>query len=444
MAWVIRMTLRTPWQSDAVADKDRTMQKVVFDEPYEFIPPYRGRFWSWFVDKFLPKLMRSKYGVQEWNVTGSEHLQASLAAGHGVILCPNHCRPSDPLMSGFVSRESNCHLYAMASWHVFKQSKLEAFIVRRVGAFSVYREGMDRKALDTAVEIVRTAERPLVIFAEGVISGANDRLMPLMDGVSFIARAAAKRRAKDNPDAKVVVHPLAFKYHHTGDPEELLSPILSRLEQQLFWRTHEDEDLYQRVVRLREGMQAVREVQFLGSTRSGVLEKRIANLVEEILSRYEREWLKRNRTGDPITRVKDLRIAILIDMVDNKVDDRERARRWRHLTDLYYAQCMSLHVEGYLNPSCSRYNHRLFEIVERLEEELTDKVTIHQDLKVDIRIGAALTVDPKARKVNGETPLMSNLRENMLNLLEIEDLWPPQPVIDLTSEQPESNAQQPA
>lgn len=420
------------------------MQKVVFDEPYKFIPPYKGRFWSWFVDKFLPKLMRSKYGVQEWTVNGSEYLQASLDAGHGVILCPNHSRTSDPMMSGFVSREANCHLYAMASWHVFKQSWLEAFIVRRVGAFSVHREGMDRKALETAINIVRTAERPLVIFAEGVTSGANDRLMPLMDGVSFIARAAAKRRAKDNPDAKVVVHPLAFKYHHTGDPEELLSPILSRLEKQLFWRTHEDEDLHQRVVRLREGMQAVREVQFLGTTRTGVLEKRISNLVEDILSRYEREWLQKKRTGDPIARIKDLRMAILADMVEDKVDDKERDRRWRQLTDLYYAQCMSLHVEGYLDPDCSRYHHRLFEIVERLEEELTDKVTVHQDLKVDITIGAALTVDPKARKVNGETPLMSNLRENMLNLLDIKDLWPPQPVIDLTTEQPKSNAQQPA
>lgn len=424
--------------------KDRTMQKVVFDEPYKFIPPYKGRFWSWFVDKFLPKLMRSKYGVQEWNVEGSEHLQASLAAGHGIILCPNHSRTSDPMMSGFVSREANCHLYAMASWHVFKQSWLEAFIVRRVGAFSVHREGMDRKALETAIDIVRTAERPLVIFAEGVTSGANDRLMPLMDGVSFIARAAAKRRAKDNPDAKVVVHPMAFKYHHTGDPDKLLSPILSRLEKQLFWRTHEDEELYERIVRLREGMQAVREVQFFGTTQSGVLEKRISNLVEEILGRYEHEWLQRKRTGDPIARIKDLRMAILADMVEDKVDDQERDRRWRHLTDLYYAQCMSLHVEGYLDPDCSRYNHRLFEMVERLEEELTDEVTVHQDLKVDITLGAALTVDPKARKVNGETPLMSNLRENMLNLLDIKDLWPPQPVIDLTTEQPETNEQQPA
>lgn len=420
------------------------MQKVVFDEPYEFIPPYRGRFWSWFVDKFLPKLMRSKYGVQQWKVNGSQHLQASLAAGHGIILCPNHCRPSDPMMSGFVSRESNCHLYAMASWHVFKQSWLEAFIARRIGAFSVYREGMDRKALDTAIEIVRTAERPLVIFAEGVISGANDRLMPLMDGVSFIARAAAKRRLKQDPNSKVVVHPVAFKYHHTGDPNKLLSPVLTRLEQQLFWRTHEDEDLHERVVRLREGMQAIREVQFFGHTKTGVLEKRIANLVEEILARYEKEWLDRRRTGDPIARIKDLRIAILADMVTDDVDDKERKRRWKHLTDLYYAQCMSLHVEGYLNKSCDRYHHRLFEIVERLEEELTDQVTIHPGLTVDISIGEALTVDPKARKVNGETPLMSNLRENMLNLLQIEDLWPPQPVIDLTSEQPVLNEQQPA
>lgn len=420
------------------------MQKVVFDEPYEFVPPYRGRFWSWFVDKFLPQLMKSKYGLQNRTVSGSEHLRASLDAGHGIILCPNHSRASDPMMSGFVSRESDCHLYAMASWHVFKQSWLEKFICRRVGAFSVYREGMDRKALNTAVEIVETAERPLVIFAEGVISSANDRLMPLMDGVSFIARAAAKRRMKVNPDAKVVVHPVAFKYTHTGDPEELLSPVLSRLEDLVLWRTHADERVPERVQRLREVMQAIREVQFLGHACTGPLEKRIAQLVDEIIRRYEQEWLDRKRTGDPIARIKDLRVVILADMVANKVDDRERERRWRHLTDLYYAQSMSLSVEGYLDESSSRYQHRLFEVVERLEEELTDSVTLHQDLDVDIRIGEALEVDPKARKVKGESPLMTNLRREMLSLMDVEDHWPPQPVVDVAEDQVEIHEQQPA
>ena len=178
------------------------MQKIVFDEPYEFVPPYRGTFWSWAVGLFLPRLLRNKYGIVGWKTEGLDHLRASLNAGHGIILCPNHTRTSDPMLSGTIVTETPCHAYAMASWHIFRQSRLEAFVCRKVGGFSLYREGLDRKALDLAVEIVSTAERPLIIFAEGVISAANDRLMPLMEGVAFVARAAAKKRAKTKPGFK--------------------------------------------------------------------------------------------------------------------------------------------------------------------------------------------------------------------------------------------------
>ena len=65
-----------------------------------------------------------------------------------------------------------------------------------MGAFSVYREGVDRQAINTAVDILVEGKRPLVIFAEGAISRHNDELMPLMDGTAFIARTAAKRREK--------------------------------------------------------------------------------------------------------------------------------------------------------------------------------------------------------------------------------------------------------
>ncbi len=51
-------------------------------------------------------------------------------------------------------------------------------ILRQVGAFSVYREGMDRDALKCAIQILVDARRPLVLFPEGVISRSNDRLHP--------------------------------------------------------------------------------------------------------------------------------------------------------------------------------------------------------------------------------------------------------------------------
>lgn len=406
------------------------MQNVVFDEPYSFVPPYRGRFWSWAVGKFLPRLLRTRYGITSWTNVGFDHLRESIDRDYGILLCPNHNSLADPMMCGAITTGIPCHAYAMASWHVFKQGWLENFIARRVGGFSIYREGMDRKALDAAVGIVSTAERPLVIFPEGVISGANDRLMPLMDGVSFVARAAARKRQKAHPESKVVVHPVGFVYEHQTPADEALPPVLSKLERSFFWRTQDHLPLLERIQKLRDAVQTAREIQILGAPVAGDVEQRIQALADHVLRRYEREWLGVERTGDVIVRVKDLRIEILKDMVTGQVDDAERSRRWSILTDVYFAQCISLHVEGYLDPdrAGSRLNHRMFETVARLEEELTDSYTIFEDIHAEVRIGPAMEVDPQARRSRNGDGLMSDLRTGMLNVLGIEDEWPPQEV----------------
>ena len=132
-----------------------------------------------------------------------------------------------------------------------------------------------------------------------------------------------------------------------------------------------------------------------------------------------------------IVRVKDIRIAVITDMVKGGMDEAERQRRWRVLTDVYYAQSMSLHVLGYIdqNAAGDRYDHHLFETVERIEEELTDQVTLYNDMHVDITVGEPIEVDPTARKPRGTNPLMEELRRRMLQLLNIEDHWPPEPVV---------------
>ena len=60
-------------------------------------------------------------------------------------MAPNHSRLSDPMALGLLSKEAGAELFAMASWHLFKESAwYQRFLIRRMGAFSVYREGNDR------------------------------------------------------------------------------------------------------------------------------------------------------------------------------------------------------------------------------------------------------------------------------------------------------------
>ena len=90
-------------------------------------------------------------------------------------------------------------------------------VTRRAGAFSVYREGMDREALKCAVQILVEAKRPLVLFPEGVVSRTNDHVNHLMDGTVFIARNAAKQRLTNGGTGKVVIHPTAIRYFFEGN-----------------------------------------------------------------------------------------------------------------------------------------------------------------------------------------------------------------------------------
>ncbi len=170
------------------------MQNIIIDKPYVPVPPHHGRMWPRLLSLYVPGLLRRKYGIARTEFVNADRLRESLRAGHGVLLTPNHCREEDPFALGSLSREAGSPFFIMASWHLFAHNRLQTFILRRAGAFSIYREGIDRTAVNTAIAILESAERPLVIFPEGFISRTNDRINALLDGTALIARTAAKRR----------------------------------------------------------------------------------------------------------------------------------------------------------------------------------------------------------------------------------------------------------
>lgn len=199
------------------------MQAVVIDKPYKFIPPKFSRFWHGLMRRFLPRMLRKDYGISDVECVGAEKLKASLDAGHGIMIVGNHCRPCDPMVLDFLAAEVRRPFHVIASWHIFMTSWIQRFILPRMGGFSVYREGMDRESLKCAVKIVADGKFPLVIFAEGIITRCNDRLVNFMEGPAFMARSAAKQRK----EGKVVIHPVFIRYFF----EEILrhpSPRSSR------------------------------------------------------------------------------------------------------------------------------------------------------------------------------------------------------------------------
>jgi 1-acyl-sn-glycerol-3-phosphate acyltransferase len=340
----------------------------------------------------VPRLLNKCYGITGVECRGVEHLRESLGAGHGILLTPNHCRESDPLVLGGLSAAVGRPFFLLASWHLFMQGRLRAFLLRRAGAFSIYREGMDRAAIKAATDILEQARRPLVIFPEGVLSRTNDHLNALMDGTALIARAAARRCAKLNPPRQVVVHPVAIRYHFRGDLQASLSPVLDRIESRLTWRPQRDLPLIERVYKLGFTLLSLKEIEYLGQVSSDSIHDRLHRLIDHLLVPLEKEWLDGRRDDTTVARVKRLRAAILPDLVKGDIDEPERDRRWRHLADVYLAQQLAHYPPDYIRSDPTP--DRLLETVERFEEDLTDVCTTHRPFTAAVHVAPAIHVTP--------------------------------------------------
>ena len=397
------------------------MQNIVIDKPYHFIPPVYGKIWPRILVHVFRWHTRRYFGVENVEMHGMELLHKSIAAGHGIMLTPNHCRDADPpLMSEFVYRFRR-GIYVMASWHLFNQSRIQTFMLRRAGAFSIYREGMDRTALNTAIEMLEKAERPLIVFPEGVVSRTNDRLNTLLDGVALMARAAAKKRAKLNPPGQVVIHPVAIRYKFEGDLFKTLEPVLEDLEHRLSWQSQKHLNLASRIAKIGQGLLTLKELEYMGHAQQGAIYERMQRLINHLLIPLEDEWLDGRHEGHIVHRVKAIRTAILPDMVKGDISEDERKRRWKQLADVYLAQQLAFYPPDYIadNPT----PERLLETVERFEEDLTDKSRVHRPIRAIITIGQPIEVSPtRDRESRGEgDPLMQKIEDQLKSLLGIKN-----------------------
>jgi hypothetical protein len=357
------------------------------------------------------------HGVVEVEYRGVERLRQSATAGHGIMLAPNHCRPCDPFVVAGLGYEVGRHVHIMASSHLFMQGRLQRFLLRRAGAFSIYREGMDREALKCAIQITAEGLRPLVLFPEGVISRHNDRLNPLMEGTAMIARSAAKQRIATGAGGHVVVHPVAIRYVFEGNLEATVEPMLAAIEHQLTWHSQRELPVVARIIKIGSALLALKETEYLGAPQAGDFAVRIQSLIDRLLSPLEEQWIKGRRESGVVGRVKALRSALLPDLVDGSLGDAEKEKRWELFARLYLAQQLAFYPGGYFKPEPTP--ERILETVERFEEDLTDRVRAVSPLRAVVDVGEAIEVSPE--RVRGGAgsgdPLMLAIQQSIESML---------------------------
>lgn len=396
------------------------MQSIIIEKPYRFIPPWRGTWLPYLTQKLhiVDWYLKKYEGVESHELRGIENLEASIKAGHGILIAPNHSRYADPIVMGYIARRLNVYPFLMASWHLFHQSRMQTFAMRALGAFSIYREGADRQSLDTAIDILAEAKRPLVIFPEGAVFRTNDKLQELLDGVSLIARSAAKKRVKENPDAKVVLHPVAIKYVPTAPVAPMVNEVLEDVEKRLTWSEYSSRSssLLQRTNRAMHGLLCLKEIEYFGVPQVGTWVERQQNLVDCLLKDIEMKWLGRHGQGAIIPRIKAIRTRIIPELLKPEVSAQDRHAIWEQLAKIYLSQQVSSYPYDYLQPPTTE--SRLLETAERLHEDLTDSTKRVGPLKAIIQVGEAINVPTERVRGDDSADVMVILRNQLQSMLD--------------------------
>jgi 1-acyl-sn-glycerol-3-phosphate acyltransferase len=363
-----------------------------FTEPYRFVPPYRSTRWAKVFGLLLPRHLRRRFGISRWHFQGTEHLLDSLQQSAGVILAANHCRWADPPVLGMLGRSIGRYFYYLMSYHLLKQGRFSRWFLNRAGGFSIWREGVDREGLRAAAQVVADAERPLVLFPEGTWFRQNDRLGPIQEGISLIARQAARQTERP-----VLIHPVAIKYWALKDPRPALSRLLQAREAHFGWAPQDHLDHVQRAEKLTEAIVTLKEIEHCGRPGTGDIDARIRTFVEARLAVLEKNYFSRELDGWYMERIRRLRQLLARRLIETATDRAATAELECALNQLLLCENLSAHSSAYLRewPSFER----LTETVQRIEEIVSDQ----WDLLVG-PVGAVVSVGPAldARELTSE------------------------------------------
>jgi 1-acyl-sn-glycerol-3-phosphate acyltransferase len=334
----------------------------------DFWAPRPSGVWRKLLSPVRKFYLKQFYAVRDVHVEGLERLSV-VREEDGVLLTPNHSHDSDPHVMMELGRRLERQFYFMAAWQIFKGHRgIDGFVLQRMGAFSVDREGCDRRAMRQAVDLM-TGARWLVVFPEGEIYHTNERLTPLREGVAFMAGTAQKALEKEADGRKVWIVPTAIRYTYLKDVTPQLEAAMGELEERMKLKSGKGSPLPQRIVRFGDAMLTLKEKEHLGKAQEGDLAGRLKTLINAILERHENKWLRKTQAdGSVSVRVKSLRQQLLEAWVDEKADAEARAGAREALDDVQLVMQLYSYPGDYVreNPTVER----MAETIEKFEEDV--------------------------------------------------------------------------
>jgi 1-acyl-sn-glycerol-3-phosphate acyltransferase len=333
--------------------------------------------------------LRRKFRVATISMEGAHRVRELTAQGHMVLVAPNHADHADPHVLAEVGRKDGLAFHYMAAREVFEiQGRIGRWALSRIGSFSVDREGADMAAIKMAMSILREARHPLVVFPEGEIFHHHEQLAPLNEGVATMLLRATKGQPAEQ---KAFLVPTAMRYTHDPSVAADFTERLDRLERAINWKPRPELDPVERIYRLGGGILATKEVEFLGSARTGSLAERIEYLQHELVGRIEDEHFDARKGGTTPERVKALRYKIRKELTAESGCEADREKElYDDLDSLFAAVQLFSYPGQYLAEQPT--TDRIAETLLKLEEDVLGKADYPGPRAVTVRFDEPIEV----------------------------------------------------
>ncbi len=368
------------------------------------------RFWR----PFRRRTQLKKHRLLEVEVRGKEHVRDAVDRRHGVLITPNHASHADCHSLYATADELGFPVYVMIAWQVFaRDGWLRRCLLRHHGGFSIDREGIDKQAIKQAKEILQSYENPLFIFPEGEVYHCNDRITPFRQGPAAIALMAAKKA-----DRPIVCVPCGMKYSYLEDPTPQLLELMDELERAIMWRPTPQLPLTERIYHFAEGILSLKEIEYLGHSRTGPVPDRIRAFIDSLLRRLELRYSLEPADATVPERVKTLRQHAIKQMLALEEEAPGRRQFEEDLDDLFLIVRAFSYPGDYVleEPSIER----MAETLDKFEEDVLGYSTarIRGTRRVTVTFGEPIPVEAQRDKKGAAAALTRTMEARVQALLD--------------------------
>ena len=282
------------------------------DLPYRFVPPKPNPFLisltQWVMGKVA--LPSKRHLIEELEIRGQDTFRQSCGKDAHTLLLPNHSTHSDPQVMSEVTRRLGIQPSFMAAYDVFARSRIQSWIMQRSGAFSVDREGSDRKSMKCATDVLIQGKHPLILFPEGNVYFCNDEVAPFAEGASYIALSAQKKLGESHP---VYAVPVSMKFTYIEDIRDQLRSSLDELARRFETELDPEADFGLELLRISTTalQRFLRQRGYSSSKQASSVDEQIHNAAEQIINSLEEKIEIQSKTGSSLTdRIRRVRATI--------------------------------------------------------------------------------------------------------------------------------------